>query len=165
MDTHGSAALAALLAGCGESVIATHARLGDATAVVRPDALLAVLGRLRSDPELAFEMLSDVTCVDHIGEDPRFELVYHLYSVTHNHRVRIKTRVGSDSPVVDSAVALWPSANWLEREVWDLYGVHFRGHPDPRRLLLDEQFDGHPLRKDFPKSGRLPLGTDGDRRR
>ncbi len=74
-----------------------------------------------------------------------------------NHRVRIKARVGESSPEIDSAVALWPSANWMEREVWDLYGIRFRDHPDLRRLLLYEEFEGHPLRKDYPKEKRQPL--------
>ena len=87
----------------------------------------------------------------------RFELVYHLYSLGRNRRLRIKAGVSEASPEIDSLCELWPSANWMEREAWDLYGVRFRGHPDPRRLLLYEEFEGHPLRKDYPKERRQPL--------
>jgi NADH-quinone oxidoreductase subunit C len=88
---------------------------------------------------------------------PRFEVVYHLYSVAHNHRLRVKAGVDEDDPVVPSAVPLWPIANWFEREVWDMFGVRFTGHPDLRRLLLYEAFEGHPLRKDYPVNRRQPL--------
>ena len=102
-------------------------------------------------------MLTDLTCVDYLGETPRFEMVYHLYSLAKNHRLRIKARVPEDPCEIDTLCPLWPSANWMEREVWDLYGVRFTGHPDLRRLLLYEEFQGHPLRKDYPKERRQPL--------
>ena len=157
MDDHGSAALRRLLDRLPDAVQGTHAHRGDATAIVAPDRLPEVLGLLRDDPELAFEMLTDVTCVDYLGEDPRFELVYHLYSVAKNHRVRLKARVAETAAEVPSAVPLYASADWMEREVYDLYGVRFRGHPDLRRLLLYDGFEGHPLRKDYPKERRQPL--------
>jgi NADH-quinone oxidoreductase subunit C len=135
----------------------THAQYGDATALVAAERLPEALQLLRDDPELGFEMLTDVTCVDHLGEDPRFEMVYHFYSVARNHRVRLKVRLAETSPELPSAVAVYPSADWLEREVYDLYGVRFRGHPDLRRLLLYDGFEGHPLRKDYPKEKRQPL--------
>jgi NADH-quinone oxidoreductase subunit C len=112
---------------------------------------------LRDDPELAFDMLTDLTCVDYLGQEPRFEMVYHLYSVAKNHRLRVKARVAEPSCEIDTLVPLWPSANWMEREVWDLYGVRFTGHPDLRRILLYEEFQGHPLRKDYAKERRQPL--------
>jgi NADH-quinone oxidoreductase subunit C len=102
-------------------------------------------------------MLIDLTAVDYLGQVPRFELVYHLLSLRHGHRVRIKARVAEEAPEIDTATPVWPAANWMEREVWDLYGIRFRGHPDPRRLLLYEEFEGHPLRKDYPKEKRQPL--------
>jgi NADH-quinone oxidoreductase subunit C len=102
-------------------------------------------------------MLTDLTCVDWLGEEPRFEVVYHFYSVARSQRVRIKARVREESPEIASLVPLYPSANWMEREVWDLYGVRFAGHPDLRRLLLYDEFEGHPLRKDYPKEKRQPL--------
>ena len=157
MDDYGSPVLRRVLELLPDAVQETHARLGDATARVDPTRIVEVLRLLRDDPELEFEMLTDVTAVDYLGEVPRFEVVYHLYSVAKNHRVRIKARVAEDAPEIESAVALWPSANWMEREVWDLYGIRFRNHPDLRRILLYEQFDGHPLRKDYPKEKRQPL--------
>ena len=157
MDDYGSPVLRRVLELLPDAVQETHARLGDATARVDPTRIIEVLQLLRDDPELEFEMLTDVTAVDYLGEVPRFEVVYHLYSVAKNHRVRIKARVAEDAPEIESAVALWPSANWMEREVWDLYGIRFRNHPDLRRILLYEQFDGHPLRKDYPKEKRQPL--------
>ena len=116
----------------------------------------------RDDAALRFDMLMDLTAVDYLTypgreEPPRFEVVYHLYSVPHNHRVRIKAGVEEDDPVVPTAVPLWPIANWFEREVWDMFGLRFAEHPDLRRLLLYEQFEGHPLRKDYPVSRRQPL--------
>jgi NADH-quinone oxidoreductase subunit C len=157
MEDHGSPALRRLLAALPDAVHGTHAHRGDATVVVAAEQVDRVLGLLRDDPELCFEMLSDVTCVDHLGEEPRFEVVYHLYSVAKNHRVRVKARVSEARPELPSAVGLYPSADWMEREVWDLYGVRFRGHPDLRRILLYDGFEGHPLRKDYPKEKRQPL--------
>ncbi len=157
MDDCGSPVLRRVLELFPDAVQETHARLGDATARVDPARIVEVLRMLRDDPELEFEMLTDLTAVDYLGEVPRFEVVYHLYSVAKNHRVRIKARVAEDAPEIESAVSLWPSANWMEREVWDLYGIRFRNHPDLRRILLYEQFDGHPLRKDYPKEKRQPL--------
>lgn len=139
------------------AVAACHHRLGDDTAVVEPDRLLEVMRFLRDDPELGFDMLMDVTAVDYLGREPRFEMVYHLYSLEKNHRLRVKAAVPEDSCEIDSVLEIWPSANWLEREVWDMYGIRFRGHPDLRRLLLYEEFEGHPLRKDYPKERRQPL--------
>ncbi len=118
---------------------------------------LELLRCLRDDPDLEFEMLTDVTAVDYLGREPRFEVVYHLYSLSRSHRVRIKARVPEDDCQIDTLVEVWPVANWLEREVWDMYGIRFRGHPDLRRLLLYEEFEGHPLRKDDPKERRQPL--------
>ena len=157
MEDHGSEALRRLLAALPAAVRETHARLGDATAMVDPTSLLDVLRFLRDTPALAFDMLIDLTAVDYIAETPRFELVYHLFSLQHNHRVRIKARVSESAAEVDSVVSIWPAANWMEREVWDMYGIKFRGHPDPRRILLYEEFEGHPLRKDYPKEKRQPL--------
>ncbi len=157
MDDCGSPVLRRVLELLPDAVQETHARLGDATARVDPARIVEVLRMLRDDPELEFEMLTDLTAVDYLGEVPRFEVVYHLYSVAKNHRVRIKARVAEDAPEIESAVSLWPSADWMEREVWDLYGIRFRNHPDLRRILLYEQFDGHPLRKDYPKEKRQPL--------
>ena len=156
-EDHGSRVLRRLLDLCGAAVLDTHARLGDATAIVRKEQLALVMRTLRDDPELAFDMLTDLTCVDYLGEEPRFEMVYHLYSLAKNQRLRVKARVSEQACEVDTLCPLWASANWMEREVWDLYGVRFIGHPDLRRILLYEEFQGHPLRKDYPKERRQPL--------
>jgi NADH-quinone oxidoreductase subunit C len=161
-DAFGSLALARLLEVYNEAVVATHAQHGDATALVDPAGIVDLLTFLRDDAAVSFEMLTDLCAVDYLGEEPRFEVVYHLCSVSKNHRLRIKTRVPADPCSLDSVAAIWPSANWMEREVWDLYGIRFEGHPDLRRLLLYEEFEGHPLRKDYPKARRQPLiGPEG----
>jgi NADH-quinone oxidoreductase subunit C len=146
----------------GAAVVDTHEHRGDATAVVERGALVDVLRFCRDEPGLDFDVLMDLTAVDYLKypgreDGPRFEVVYHLYSVARNHRVRLKTRVDEDDAVVPTAVGLWPIANWFEREVWDMFGVRFAGHPDPRRLLMYEEFVGHPLRKDYPINRRQPL--------
>jgi NADH-quinone oxidoreductase subunit C len=157
MEAFGSPALRRLLEFFPSAVQATHADCGDATALVERGSLLSIMRLLRDEPGLDFEMLTDLTAVDWLGQETRFEIVYHLYSLKQNHRVRIKSRVPESDPEIDSLVSLWPSADWMEREVWDLYGVRFRGHPDLRRILLYEEFEGHPLRKDYPKEKRQPL--------
>ena len=157
MEDHGSPALRRLIEAMPEALASTHADLGDATAVIDPAKVTEVLRFLRDDADCDFEMLTDVCAVDYLGETPRFEVVYHLYSVTKNHRVRVKARVSEEACEIDTACDVWPSANWMEREVWDLYGIRFTGHPNPKRLLLYEEFEGHPLRKDYPKERRQPL--------
>ena len=102
-------------------------------------------------------MLMDLTAVDYLGQTPRFEVVYHLYATGTNQRVRIKVRVAEEAAEIASVVGLYLSANWMEREVFDLYGIRFDGHPDLRRILLYDEFEGHPLRKDYPKERRQPL--------
>jgi NADH-quinone oxidoreductase subunit C len=158
----GSAILARLRERLGDRVIATHEYRGDHTAVVSREGLVAALSLCRDDGALGFDMLVDVTAVDYLRfpgreDGPRFEVVYHLYSVANNHRVRLKVPVEQDDPVVSTACGLWPIANWLEREVWDMFGIRFDGHPDLRRLLMYEEFEGHPLRKDYPINRRQPL--------
>jgi NADH-quinone oxidoreductase subunit C len=140
-----------------DAVLATHAYRGDATVQIAPDAIVSVCSFLRDDPALAFDFLSDLTAVDYIGTVPRFELVYHLYSIARNHRVRLKTRVAEENPRIASVTSVWRGANWLERETYDMYGIRFDGHPDLRRIYLYEEFQGHPLRKDYPKEKRQPL--------
>jgi NADH-quinone oxidoreductase subunit C len=139
-----------------ESIIETHSYRGDDTAVVRKEDLLEICQFLRDDKELLYNFMMDLTAVDYLGREPRFEVVYHLYSLTFNRRFRIKTRVSESECSVDSIVSLWPSANWFEREAFDLYGVIFNGHPELRRILLYEDFQGHPLRKDYPIKKRQP---------
>jgi NADH-quinone oxidoreductase subunit C len=157
MNDFGSTALKRLLEHCTDAVLATHAQHGDATVSVAAARLVELFRFLRDDADCAFEMLTDLTVVDRLGEEPRFEVVYHFYSVAKNQRVRLKVGVPEGDPVVASATELYPSANWMEREAFDLYGIHFDGHPDLRRILLYEEFEGHPLRKDYPKTKRQPL--------
>jgi NADH-quinone oxidoreductase subunit C len=130
--------------------------------VVDRAAIVDALRFCRDDAALGFDVLMDLTAVDYLKfpgreDGPRFDVVYHLYSLPHNHRLRLKVRVDEDDAVVPTAVELWPIANWLEREVWDMFGIRFAGHPDPRRLLMYEEFVGHPLRKDYPINRRQPL--------
>lgn len=108
---------------------------------------------LRDDPGCPFNFLSDVTCVDWYPQEPRFEVIYHLLSIPKKERVRLKVRLNSSSPAVESLTSLWPAANYFEREVYDLFGVRFNGHPYLRRLLMPEDWEGHPLRKDYPVEG------------
>ena len=158
----GGAILEHLRTRFGPGIVETHDFRGDHTAVVDRDALAEILRFCRDDEALRFDVLMDLTAVDYskypAREDgPRFEVVYHLYSVPHNHRLRVKTRVDEDDPVVASVVPLWPIADWFEREVWDMFGVRFDGHPNLKRLLMYEEFVGHPLRKDYPIQRRQPL--------
>lgn len=108
---------------------------------------------LRQDAECPFNYLADITCVDWFPSEPRFEVVYHLLSISNKERVRLKVRLDGSSPALDSVTAVWPAANYFEREVFDLFGVRFAGHPYLRRLLMPEDWEGHPLRKDYPVEG------------
>jgi NADH-quinone oxidoreductase subunit C len=151
-----------LRARAGAAIVETHDHRGDHTAVVERAALLDALRFCRDEPELAFDLLMDLSAADYQKypgreDGPRFEVVYHLYSTARNHRVRLKVRVDEDDAVVPTAVGLWPIADWLEREVWDMFGIRFEGHPNLKRLLLYEEFVGHPLRKDYPINRRQPL--------
>ena len=130
---------------------------GDAMAVISPGALRKVMEFLKNDTRLLYDVLVDITAVDYLGQEPRFEVVYHLLSLSHNQRLRIKVGIRGEKPAVESMTALWGNANWLEREVWDMFGIEFEGHPDLRRILLYPEFQGHPLRKDFPIRRRQPL--------
>ena len=108
---------------------------------------------LRDDPECPFNFLSDVTCVDWYPSEPRFEVVYHLLSIPKKERIRLKVKLNSSSLSVDSITSLWPGANFFEREVYDLFGVRFAGHPYLRRIMMPEDWEGYPLRKDYPVEG------------
>jgi NADH-quinone oxidoreductase subunit C len=108
---------------------------------------------LRDDQECAFNLLSDITCVDWYPAEPRFEVVYHLLSIAKKERVRLKVRLGGASPAVESLTPIWPGADFFEREVFDLFGVRFTGHPYLRRILMPEDWEGYPLRKDYPVEG------------
>lgn len=148
-----------LRAQLGEAVVETHAHRGDVTVVVHPDRYHEAMRLLHDDPESDYDFMTDITCVDRLKLklQPRFEVVVHLYSSRHNARIRVKTRPLSDTdPRVDSIVDIYPGANWPEREVYDMFGIRFNGHPDLRRILMYEEFVGHPLRKDYPVNKRQP---------
>jgi NADH-quinone oxidoreductase subunit C len=142
------------------AVLETHAQHGDETVVLDPGSWHEVCRFLREAPPAQMNMLTDLTAVDYPERDPRFEVVAHLYSLHHGHRLRLKTRVGDRSGEnvnVDSVADLWGSANWMERECFDMFGIQFVGHPDLRRILMYPEFVGHPLRKDYPADRIQPL--------
>ncbi len=137
-------------------IIAASLALGDAVIVIRTQALLEIAAFLKEKP-YEFAMLLDLTCVDYPERSERFEMVYHLFSLASNTRLRIKLSVPESAPVVDSLVRFWKNADWLEREVFDMFGVRFEGHPNLQRLFMNEGFIGHPLRKDYPLRHRQPM--------
>jgi NADH-quinone oxidoreductase subunit C len=153
--------LAAALPGM---VTATQIRYGEVSCAVEREALPQVLGLLRDDPRCRFTMLCDICGVDHPDRALRFDVVYNLLSVTLNQRIRLILQTDGELPV-PSAVALFSSAGWWEREAWDLFGIYFADNPDLRRILTDYGFEGHPLRKDFPLTGYVELRYDDDRKR
>jgi NADH-quinone oxidoreductase subunit C len=128
---------------------------GETTIHIRANHVRAVCEFLRDEPDLSFKYLSDVTALDHYPSEPRFETVYHLLSFETNERLRLKVRIAGENPQVDSMVPIWPAANAFEREVFDLFGIHFQGHPDLRRILMPEDWEGYPLRKDYPVQGNI----------
>ena len=130
----------------------------------RADQVVRILKFLKDDPRCRFEQLTDLCGVDYPERDPRFDVVYHLLSMSHNRRLRLKIGVSEDQPV-PSVTDVFPSAGWWERETWDLYGIHFAGNPDLRRLLTDYGFNGHPLRKDFPLTGYVEVRYDSEQKR
>ena len=127
---------------------------GETTIIVPRELLRATAQQCKENPALNFNLLSDATCVDRFPVEPRLELNYHLVSLPRRDRIRLRTSVSAQQPVVDSLVPVWPGANWLEREIFDLFGIRFDGHPDLRRILLPEGFEGFPLRRDFPTEGK-----------
>ena len=144
----------------GEKILETHSQFGDDTAVVDPAAWREVALFLRDDPRCAMNMFIDITAVDYPDREPRFEVVCHLRSLERGHRVRIKARVGDEDGEgleIASLVPVWRGADWFERECFDMFGVRFLGHPDLRRILMYEEFRGHPLRKDYPAQQTQPL--------
>lgn len=133
----------------------TYVSLGMEVAIIDKNFLFEIMSFLKEKPQ-DYALLLDLTCVDYLGEEPRFEMVYHLFSLTTNRRLRIKARVSEKEPRIASLTPLWRNANWLEREVYDLFGIEFVGHPDLRRIFMYDGFEGHPLRKDYPLRLRQP---------
>jgi NADH-quinone oxidoreductase subunit C len=156
----------------GDALAQTFVRLGELTLVVKPQAYLSAMRTLRDHPDCRFEELIDLCGMDYSDygdgawEGARFAVVVHLLSLAHNQRVRVRVFCPDDDlPVVASMVDVWPSANWFEREAFDLYGIVFEGHPDLRRILTDYGFIGHPFRKDFPLSGNVEMRYDPTQQR
>jgi NADH-quinone oxidoreductase subunit C len=145
-------------------VLGTHVAGGELSVRVHRSSIAKVLTHLRTDSSCQFSQLIDICGVDYPDNDERFEIVYHLLSMKQNNRVRVKVTADEETPV-PSVCGVFPCANWLEREVWDMYGVFFSDHPDLRRILTDYGFDGHPLRKDFPLTGYVEMRYDEDQKR
>jgi NADH-quinone oxidoreductase subunit C len=157
LGEHASAALGSVL---------VHSKLafGEVTLTVARDQIVSVLTKLRDDPELQFETLLDIAGVDWPGREERFDVVYHLLSMRRNLRIRVKLTTDEMKPV-PSVIEVFPTANWLERETYDMYGILFSGHPDLRRILTDYGFEGYPLRKDFPLTGYKEVRFDDELKR
>jgi NADH-quinone oxidoreductase subunit C len=162
---------AALGAVLGERIAGQTLDRGQLTIEVAAADLLEAMKRLRDDAQFRFSILIDLLGVDYGGFDnsskrPRFAIVYNLLSIEHNHRVRVRAFCPNDEfPALDSVIDVWPSANWFEREAFDLYGIVFQGHPDLRRILTDYGFVGHPFRKDFPVAGYVEMRYDPEQKR
>jgi NADH-quinone oxidoreductase subunit C len=146
------------------AVLETNLKLGELSIKVNRQYIQKVLNFLRDDADLLFKQLIDICGVDYPGRTHRFDVVYHVLSLENNCRVRIKIEV-NETQSVPSVCSVYNAANWYEREVWDMFGVVFEGHPDLRRLLTDYGFEGHPLRKDFPLSGHVEVRYDHDQKR
>jgi len=140
-------------------VLSHHDQFGDKTVVIKKEGLSTVMKFLKHEPSLNFNVLMDLTAVDYWAQlrKPRFEVVYHLYAMESGQRLRVKSTVDEKDPEVDSVTEFWQAANWYEREVWDMFGIKFKGHPNLKRLLMYEEFKGHALRKDYAVNKRQPL--------
>jgi NADH-quinone oxidoreductase subunit C len=148
---NGQPLAAAILAFDASAITGGTSAHGELTLEIDPARIISVLGFLKSSHQ--FNRLSSVTAVDWHPTEPRFEVVYHLHSIPANQRLRLKCRLGGGNAEIESATQVYESADWYEREVFDLFGITFRNHPDLRRIMLPESWDGHPLRRDFPVHG------------
>lgn len=129
---------------------------GQVSVILKKDRLKEIMEYLHDTPELCFSYLRDLCGVDYLGKkEPRFEVVYQLYSISHRHGLRVRAEVPEADPVIDSVTSIWDGANWHERECFDMFGIRFTGHPDLRRILMPEDWDGFPLRKDYPLESDL----------
>jgi NADH-quinone oxidoreductase subunit C len=153
-----------IVANCAGAVHEYSVAFGELTVATEAQHIIAVLSNLRDNPEFQFQQLIDLCGADYPQRERRFDVVYHLLSMTKNRRVRIKLEVDEDTPV-PSACPVYPAADWFEREAFDMYGVFFSGHPDLRRLLTDYGFHGHPMRKDFPMTGYVEVRYDDQLKR
>jgi len=135
-----------------DSIIATNEFRGETTLTVKPEDLVKVCEFCRD--ELGFDYLIDISSIDHLGEEPRFEVVYELQILESAKHLRLKLSISEDEPVVDSVLSVWPTADWHEREIFDMMGIRFANHPDLRRIIMWDGYPHHPLRKDFPLAGK-----------
>jgi len=139
----------------GEKILSLEIARGELNMTVDPSIIADVCERLKNDSDFQFNYLAYLTAVDNsaLGAEPRYTVVYNLASLTKTHRMRVKAGVPENSPEIDTVVGVWGGANWMEREAFDMFGIVFKGHPDLRRILMPEDWQGHPLRKDFPLGG------------
>jgi len=170
MTTRSEALRESVQAVLGDKVVALSEALGEVTLIVKAADLTPAMTALRDADATRFEQLIDLCGVDYSAysgyEGPRYAAVYHLLSLAHNRRLRVRAFCPDDNfPVVDSVIDIWPAANWFEREAFDLFGIVFDGHPDLRRILTDYGFIGHPFRKDFPIYGNVEMRYDPDQQR
>jgi NADH-quinone oxidoreductase subunit C len=149
----GHPAVARLLGWNAQAVEGVKFDRDEMTIYVPREMIRQAAALLKDDPACPFNYLSDITCVDWHPSEPRFEVIYHFLSIPHKERVRLKVRLSGENPALDSLTSIWPGANYFEREVFDLFGVRFNGHPYLRRILMPETWEGHPLRKDYPVEG------------
>ncbi len=157
--------VAAIEGGFKDQVLEIDDARGDLSITIRPDRITEICRALKEDPTTKFDLLSSITGLDYLGypektSDERFNVVYHMYSIDHGHRVRLKVPLPESRPEADSVSSVWKTANWWERETYDMFGINFRNHPDLRRILCHEEFVGHALRKDHDPGGRTPLSRD-----
>ena len=149
-----------------DAIVDSHSRLGNDTIMIRPEHVHAVASLLRHDEAAQMDLLRDLTCVDYLHRLPRFEVVYVFYSIALKHQLIVRVLVEESDLSVPTLGDIYPIAGWMEREVWDMYGVRFEGHPDLRRVLMYEEFEGHPLRKDYAVQQSQPrialLGRERD---
>jgi NADH-quinone oxidoreductase subunit C len=148
----------------GGDVLSIEVKLGELVVMAKAASIVRVLTFLRDDPQCLFKLLMDLCGADYPEREQRFDVVYNLLSLKHNQRVRVKAMTDEATPV-PSVVSVFSSANWFERETWDLYGIFFADHPDLRRILTDYGFQGHPLRKDFPLTGYVEVRYDQEQKR
>ena len=144
----------------GDVIFDTHSYRGDDTIIIDKQHILEVCRFLRDEADLSFDFMMDLTVVDYLNQEDareRFEVVYHFYSSERNHRLRVKAPIPESDCTIDSIIPLWIGANWFEREAYDMYGIRFNDHPSLKRILLYEEFEGYPLRKDYSITKRQPL--------
>ncbi len=149
----GHPAVARLMGWNAKSVEGVKFDRDEMTIYVPREVIRQAAALLKDDSACPFNYLSDITCVDWHPSEPRFEVIYHLLSIPHKERVRLKVRLSGENPALDSITSVWPGANYFEREVFDLFGIRFNGHPYLRHILMPETWEGHPLRKDYPVEG------------